>query len=152
MGRAAIRSDLTEELALRLIEACGKFLHHNQVALACGVTPSTLQLWLQRGLTSTDEPFAGFAERYYAADMAYCERETLALFDEDSEPALLRHRWDWHATRWPATESEASILPLSETKATKRRSMVDSLRNPTPELAAIIAEAGLAPIVRDPAG
>lgn len=144
-----MKSDLTPELGERLIAACPKFLHHNQVALSCGVAPSTLQSWLVRGLTSAEEPYATFAEQYYAADMAYCERETANLFDEDSEPVMLRLRWEWHAARWPATETEASILPLSETKATKRRSMLDSLRNPTPELASIIAEAGLAPIVRD---
>jgi hypothetical protein len=144
-----VKVELSTELAERLIAACPKFLHHNQVALSCGVTPSTLQMWLTRGLTSPEEPYASFAERYYAADMTYCETKTRALFDEETEPALLRLLWEWHAARWPATEAEASILPLSETKATKRRSMVESLRNPTPELASIIAEAGLAPLVRD---
>lgn len=119
------------------------------MALSCGVAPSTLQQWLHWGLTSPEEPYASFAEAYYQADMKYCEQETRQLFEEDEEPALRRHRWDWHRARWPSTEAEASILPLSESKATKRRSLVESLRRPTPELAEIIAEAGLAPIGRD---
>lgn len=147
-----MRGKLTDELAAALVAACPKFLHHNQVALSCGVTPSELQSWLQRGLTSDEEPFAGFAEAYFKADMAYCERETRALFDEEEEPALRRLRWEWHSARWPATENEASILPLSEAKPVKRRAMVQSLRNPTPELAAIIAEADLVPRDRKPPG
>lgn len=138
-----MRTALTPEVAERLIKACPRFLHHNQVALSCGVAPSDLQHWLVLGITEPGEPYCSFAQAYYEADMAYCERETRALFDEDGDPTLLRLRWEWHRQRWPATEQEASILPLSETKGAKRRSMVEALRNPTPELAQIEAEAGL---------
>jgi hypothetical protein len=137
-----MRTDLSEELARQLVAACPRYLHHNQVALSCGVTPSTLLGWLQRGVTSEEEPYADFARRYYEADMVYCARITGQLFDPETEPTMLRHLWTWHAERWPATPLEASILPLSESKETKRRALVHSLRNPPPELESAIVEAG----------
>lgn len=146
-----MKTDLTESLSACLVAACPKYLHHNQVALSCGVTPSTLHGWLQRGLTTADEPYSSFAQAYYEADMKYCATVTARLFDEETEPAMLRHLWEWHSARWPATPQEASILPLSETKETKRKALVASLRNPPPELAAALAEAGLVPRPRDTA-
>lgn len=146
-----MKSDLTEALSACLVAACSRYLHHNQVALSCGVTPSTLQNWLQMGLTSDVEPYSSFAQAYYEADMAYCARITQQLFDDETEPAMLRHLWEWHGARWPATPTEASILPLSETKATKRKALVASLRNPPPELASALAEAGYVPRPRDTA-
>ncbi len=137
-----MKTELTVDLAQSLVKACPRFLHHNQVALSCGITPSFLFECLRRGLTTLDEPFVSFAEEYYAADMRYCRESRDKLFDEETEPTMLRHLWDWHRTRWPATETEASILPLSESKETKKRALVASLRAPTPELAAALSEAG----------
>lgn len=138
----------TAELGQALVRACPDYMWHSQVAISCGITWTELKAALVRGLTTDEEPFATFAEAYFAADMLKAKDAFRFICEatKDNQHAV-KAMIAWVDRRWQVGPEEASILGLVEAKPTKQRSLVESLRaaarNPSSELGQAIVEAGL---------
>lgn len=67
-GRALTPSGFTPEIADALVEAAQFYPHVEAIAYACGVTPSLLLWWLQKGIDGDGEAFVDFARRFFQAE------------------------------------------------------------------------------------
>lgn len=160
-------SDLTRELADRLIKACDRFPYHELCAYAEGVTIGELRDWLERGAIVGEkdrdpqkQELRRFTQLYCQADAAFAAK-SFRLFLGEGQPESvkvtrgghiinssktthveLRGLWTWFEKRWPCGNPLAIGTLLSSARV-EELSLADALSNPNAEIQAAITRAQL---------
>lgn len=159
-------SDLTRDLADRLIKACDQQAYHELVAYSEGVTIGELRDWLERGAIVDEkerdpqkEELRRFCREYCRADSVFARKvfrelrgETEKTVDVTRGGNIVRERkssyrdqskhWEWFERRWPCGNPLA-IGSLLSGERVAELALDEALGNPNAELQAAITRARL---------
>lgn len=159
-------SDLTRELADRLIASCDRQAYHELVAYSEGITVGELRDYLERGAIVSEKErdpqkreLRRFTREYCRADAEFAARIFKVLRGEDQaetvkvtrggniikSPTLrndLSATWKWFERRWPCG-TPLAIGTLLSGERVEQLALDEALANPNAEIQAAITRAML---------
>lgn len=159
-------TELTRELADRLIADCGKYAYHELVAYANGITIGEMRDALERGAVVDEKErdpqqreLRRFTREYCRADAGFSReifKELLGqkpaeamgvtrggniIRDKAQSPKETRPLWAWFERRWPCG-SPLAIGSLLSGQRVEQLAMDEALDNPNAEIAGSLQRCG----------